>query len=393
MRILVVLVLSVVPSLAFAAVAPPQICGAPAELNDGWQAAAPAIEGLDPKPICAIASDLDETPHAKPNGVVVVRHGVLVYEHYFADYNAGDMHALNSASKSVVALLVGIALDRGWLTHINAPVLSFFPVYADLRTPAKDLITLRNLLTMSSGLKWPELSLPYPNSGNVFHRMIFAADPYRFVLAQPPETQPGMIWNYNSGGVELLGDILTKVSRQPLDRFAERALFDPLGFKNWVWGHMPNGRFEASAGLYLRPRDLAKIGQLVLNQGAWHGHQVVSAKWIQEMTSRRFQLFDSWVPDATSYGYLWYCGQSSVAGREINWIAAQGYGGQLLYVVPSEDLVVVVTAQAAPGKFMDLAGSATLDMVLHALEQRLTATAHLKQPIPGASESIRAEQR
>lgn len=393
MRILVVLVLSIVPSLAFATGVPPPICGAPAELHDGWPAEAPAKEGLDPKLICAIASKLEESLYAKPNGVVIVRHGVLVYEHYFAGYNAGDMHALYSASKSVVALLVGIAFDRGWLTHINAPVLSFFPEDAYLRTPAEDLITIRNLLTMTSGLNWPELSLPYQNSANIFRRMIFAVDPYRFVLAQPPEVPPGMIWNYNSGGVELLQGILTRVTHQPLNNFAQRVLFDPLGFGNWQWRYMLNGAVGASFGLHLRPRDLAKIGQLVLNQGAWHGHQIVSAKWIQAMTSPSYPLFDSWVPDATSYGYLWYCGQSRVASREINWVAAQGYGGQLLYVVPSEDLVVVVTAEAAPDEFMDLAGGATLDMVLHALEHRPTATARLPGSIHSRGDIIRAGQQ
>lgn len=393
MRIIVVLALFLVPSLAFAASVTLPTCGAPAGMQDGWYTAAPATEGLDPKLICAIASKLEESLYAKPNGVVIVRHGVLVYEHYFAGYNAGDMHDLYSASKSIVALLVGIAFDRGLLTHINAPVLSFFPEDAYLRTPAKDLITIRNLLTMTSGLNWPELSLPYQNSANVFRRMIFAVDPYRFVLAQPPKVAPGMIWNYNSGGVELLQGILTRVTHQPLNKFAQKALFDPLGFRNWVWRYMLNGAVGASFGLHLRPRDLAKIGQLVLNQGAWHGHQIVSAKWIQEMTSPSYSLFDSWVLDATSYGYLWYCGQSRVASREINWVAAQGYGGQLLYVVPSEDLVVVVTAQAAPDEFMDLAGNATLDMVLHALEQPPTATVRLRGPVPSGSESLRTEQR
>jgi CubicO group peptidase (beta-lactamase class C family) len=327
-----------------------------------------------PALICKIGPRLEILERASPNGVVVVRHGVLVYERYFVagtGSGADTLHGLHSVTKSIVALLTGIAFDRGWLTSINAPVLSFFPEYADLRTQDKYQITLRDLLTMTSGLKWPETTVSYTNPGNIEERMYVAPDPYRFVLAQPFVAPPGTLWNYNSGGVELLGDMLMKVSHEPLDKFAKEALFDPLGIEDWAWARLPNGKFGAAGGLHLRPRDLAKIGQLVLNDGAWRGHQFVSTHWIKEMTSR--QLPQWWLfrlPDlhAYSYGYLWWLGRSSVGSREINWVAGVGLGGQRLYVVPSEDMIVVVTAGAYCRSFraQDLAGNTALDMALSA---------------------------
>jgi CubicO group peptidase (beta-lactamase class C family) len=271
-------------------------CGAPADLHDGWEVAAPAQEGLDPGPICAIGPRLEKLKEADPNGVVVGRHGALVYEHYFTGWDeawespaaydlhdAGTLHDLYSISKSVVALLTGIAFDRGWLKDIDAPVLSFFPNDADLRGPDENRITLRDLLTMTSGLAWPELGVSYGDRSNPFRRMLEAPDPYRFVLQQPIAATPGTLWDYDSGGVELLGLILKKVAKQPIDQFARQALFEPLGIRHWEWAQFANGNPVASAGLRLRPRDLAKIGQLVLDHGTWHGRQIVSADWIRDI--------------------------------------------------------------------------------------------------------------
>jgi CubicO group peptidase (beta-lactamase class C family) len=374
MRSIGVLVLVVGLLPVSAAAAPAPVCPAPAAMSDGWPVAPPAKERLDPKVICAIGPKLAILTEADPNGVVVVRHGVLVYERYFVagtGSGADTLHGLHSVTKSIVALLTGIAFDRGWLEGINAPVLSFFPEYADLRTQDKYQITLRDLLTMTSGLKWPETTVSYTNPGNIEERMDIAPDPYRFVLARPFVASPGTVWNYDSGSAELLGDILMKVSHEPLDKFAREDLFDPLGIRDWEWARSPNGKFGAAWGLYPRPRDLAKIGQLVLNHGAWHGHQIVSAKWITEMTSRqlaRWWPFQGGDLHAYSYGYLWWLGRSRVGGREIDWVAGVGLGGQRLYVVPSEDLVAVVTAGVYCGSYraQDLAGNTALDMALSA---------------------------
>lgn len=337
------------PALAAADV--PAACNAPSAMPDGWLVSTPQQQGLDPALICAIGAELEKMPEASPNGVVVVRHGVLVYEDYFtgADqrwpeqhwgeplanqpHDAGTKHDLQSITKSVVALLVGIALGRGLIKDVEAPILPLFAEYADLRGSDKDRITLRDLLTMRSGLRWPYK--PYLSTAR---KMDAAADPYRFVLEQPLAAPPGTLWHYNNGSVELVGAVVQKATGRPLDQFAKEALLEPLGVTDWEWGRMASGVPGASWGLRLRPRDLAKIGQLVLDRGAWRGRQLVPAAWIREMTTPHI------VKPTYAYGYLWWLGRSSIGGRDIDWVAGNGWGGQCLYVVPSLDLVVVVTA-------------------------------------------------
>jgi CubicO group peptidase (beta-lactamase class C family) len=358
--------LALLPAPAMAAAT--ATCGAPSDMHDGWKTAVPAAEGLDPKLLCAIGPTLEKMKKADASGIVVVRNGVLVYEHYFLAWNAYTAHPLESVTKSIVAVLTGVAFDHGYLKNINAPVFSFFPQYADLRTPDKNRITVRDLLTMTSGLDWPEWAVSYNNPSNIVRRMEREPDSYRFVLKQPLAATPGTVWNYDGGGVELLGAILQKVSGRPLDQFAKEALFDPLGITDWMWDRMPNGELYARGGLWLRPRDLAKIGQLVLNHGTWHGHQIVSAAWIKQMTAPQLpRWYLLGVAGAYSYGYLWWLGRAWIADRNIEWVGGNGLGGQRLFVVPSLDLVVGVTASAyRRSSEAKLAGNTALSMAVRA---------------------------
>jgi CubicO group peptidase (beta-lactamase class C family) len=357
------------PVLAGAAI--PRNCGAPVAMADGWRVAAPQKEGLDPKLICAIGPTLAKLPMANPNGVVIDRHGKLVYEHYFTggiEYSADTLHDVHSITKSVVALLVGIALDRGWLKSLDTPVFSFFPEDADLRTPGKDRITLADLLSMTSGLAWPESAVSYHNPSNIDRQVDVAAHPYRFVLARPLVATPGTVWNYDSGGVELLGDILQKVSHRPLDKFAKQALFDPLGITDWQWQRARNGMLAASWGLWLRPRDLAKIGQLVLDHGVWERRKIVSASWIKNMAARHSPPGWKFTPAGVSYGYLWWRRQWRIGHHNVDSVDGLGWGGQRLFVVPKLDLVVVVTAGVyRRSNARLLAGNTALDLAARAV--------------------------
>jgi CubicO group peptidase (beta-lactamase class C family) len=223
-------------------------------MSDSWPVSTPAQQTLDPKLICATGPSLAKLTGANPHGVVVVRNGVLVYEQYFAGddrhgstplfvvpHDANTLHHMESITKGVVALLVGIGFDRGWLKSLDTPVITFVPEYADLRSPDKDKITVRHLLSMTSGLDWPERAISGNNPENIVRRGYNASDPYRFVLERSVEASPGTAWNYNGGGVWLLGLILRKVSGQPLDGFAKDALFEALGIEEWEWGRFANG--------------------------------------------------------------------------------------------------------------------------------------------------------
>lgn len=343
------LLVALLPSLGQAA--SPADCAAPAAIEDGWPVATPEAQRLDPAVICSIGASLEQLPEANPHGVVIARNGVLVYEKYYdgpdrrwpqqhwreplvpTPHDISTRHDLQSITKRVVALLVGIALDRGAIKSVDSPLLPFFPEHADLRTPERERITLRDLLTMRAGLDWP--LKPYLSMAR---RVDAAPDPYRLVLEQPMAAKPGTRFRYNNGVVELVGGLVQKATSRRLDQFAREALFEPLGITDWEWGRMASGDPSASGGLRLRPRDLAKIGQLVLDHGSWRGRQVVSAEWIRDMVLPRI------VRPTFSYAYLWWRDQASVDGHSIEWIAGSGWGGQCLNILPSLGLVVVVTA-------------------------------------------------
>lgn len=332
----------------------PPACGTPVVSDDGWAIASPESVGIDGTRLCGIAARL-KAQGADVHAVVIVRHGKLVFEQYYAGYDepwgsphgqhnfdATTKHDMRSASKSVVSLLVGIAIDRKLIAGVDEPVVKFFPEYAALKTPGWIGVTLRHLLTMSSGIQWDE-SRGWTDPANDEPHLGKDADPVGYVLGKPIAAAPDEIWNYNGGGTDLLGNILERTSGKPLNDFAREVLFEPLGITDGRWENYQNGRVAAAAGLRLRPRDAAKIGQLVLDHGAWNGRQIVPAAWIAQSTAPRFQAI-GYFGGLFFYGYQWWLGRSLSDGREITWIAAMGLGGQRILIVPDLDLVVMITS-------------------------------------------------
>lgn len=345
-------------------------CGSPAAIGDGWSTATPESVGLDGERLCGIAARLKET-EANVHAVIIVRHGKLVFEQYFPgydepwgmgegrhDFDATTKHDMRSASKSVVSLLVGIAIDRELIKSADEPVVKFFPDYSALKTAGWDNITLRHLLTMSSGIQWDE-NRAWKDPRNDEPHLSDEADPFRYVLSKPIAAPPDTVWNYNGGGTDLLGNIIERVSGKSLEAFAREALFTPLGISDWEWMKYRNEHIAAAAGLRLRPRDAAKIGQLVLNKGAWGGKQIVSPEWIEQSVRPRFQAI-GYVSGLLFYGQQWWMGRSMAQEKEVKWIAAMGSGGQRLFIVPDRDLVVMTTSGLY---FQPRQGDGALDMM------------------------------
>jgi len=297
-----------------------------------------------------MADRLAASSDANVHAVLVARGGKLVFERYFrgsdeiygrpvgkVTFDADTLNNVKSVSKSVASLAVGIALDRGLIRSINEPIFSFFPELSDLRSPEKERIQLLHALTMSMGLKWVE-AIPSNEDNNDEVRMHMAPDPCRYVLGLAATAPAGQEFFYNTGALTLLSAIIHKATGRPLDEFARTTLFEPLGITGVEWTRV-KGDSDAGGGLRLRPRDMAKIGQLVLAGGRWNDRQVVSKAWIDASMTPRL--------DATGvyfYGYLWWLGRSLFNGREVHWAGALGRGGQSIRIVPELDLVVVVTA-------------------------------------------------
>jgi CubicO group peptidase (beta-lactamase class C family) len=326
--------------------------GVAAAAPDGWASRSPEDAGLDPVPLRELTERIRSSAQANIHSVLVVRYGRLAYEQYFVgndeawgealgrvSFNPDTMHDLRSVTKSVVSLLVGIALDHKLIGSIEDPVFAYFPDCVDLRTPAKDQVLLKHLLTMSSGLEWDQYR-PVTDPMNSEIRMIRAPDPYRFALDRSVAAPPGKIWVYSSGATELLGKVVSRVAGEPLDDFARKHLLEPLNIADFAWMRLPkNSAPCASSGLRLRSRDLAKLGHLVLRRGEWNGQRIISARWIDQCLTPQIGG-----PEIYFYGFQWMLGRSLVRQREISWAVATGLGGQRLFVIPALDLIVAITA-------------------------------------------------
>jgi CubicO group peptidase (beta-lactamase class C family) len=324
-------------------------CGVPVARDDGWPVASVDEDKLvDRGALCQMADRLAASTNV--HAVLVARGGKLVFERYFSgpdevnnrpvrnvDFGADTLHDMKSVSKSVASLALGIAIDRGLIGSVNQPIFSFFPELSDLRSPEKDRLQLVHALTMSMGLKWVEAT-PDKNYDNDEVRMQMARDPCRYVLGLPVTAPAGQAFFYNTGALMLVSAIVHKATGRPLDDFARANLFEPLGITRVAWNRV-RGDADAGGGLRLRPRDMAKIGQLVLAGGRCNGQQVVSKAWIDASMTPRLEATSGF-----SYGFLWWLRRSPFNGREVHWTAALGRGGQSIRIVPELDLVVVVTA-------------------------------------------------
>jgi CubicO group peptidase (beta-lactamase class C family) len=286
--------------------------------------------------------------------VLVSRHGELVLERYdegrdeswgrplgHVAFGRQVLHDLRSVTKSVVSILYGIALDRGLVPEADAPLLSQFPEYADLAAdPVRAKLTTGHVLTMTMGTEWNE-QLPYNDPANSEIMMEHAADRYRFVLDRPIKEPPGTRWVYNGGCTAIIGRLIEKATGQTLMDFARDALFAPLGIKKFEWAKGRDGVHSAASGLRLLPRDLLRIGELVLNRGSWNGQQIVSKQWLDASSDPVIAT-----GDGLRYGRHWFLGESSVPafGRPQRWIGGFGNGGQRLWIMPSANLCAVILA-------------------------------------------------
>ena len=255
---------------------------------------------------------------ANVHAVLVARGGKLVFERYFkgsdeingrpggnVTFDADTLHNMKSASKSVASLALGIAIDRGLIGSVNEPIFSFFPELSDLRSPEKDRIQLVHALTMSMGLKWVE-AIPSNEDNNDEERMHMASDPCRYVLGLPVTAPAGQEFFYNTGALTLVSAIIRKATGRPLDEFARETLFEPLGITAVEWTRV-KGDTDAGGGLRLRPRDMAKIGQLVLAGGRWNDRQIVSKAWIETSTAPKLKATDDQISMDTCGGSVARC--------------------------------------------------------------------------------------
>ena len=327
-----------------------------------WPESTPEAQGLDSAALLAFDRELAAGQHGYVDGMLVVRRGHVVFEKtYRHDYDAlfagkgapglynyydphwhpywkgTELHTMQSVSKSVTSALVGIALRRGEITDVDARVMPYFPDFRTTPDPRREAMTLRDVLTMTTGIAWDESSVPYTDPRNNCAVMEAKEDWIQYVLEQPMAEAPGRTFVYNSGATQLLSYLIKKVSGKEADDYAKQHLFGPLGIE-YAWKRTPSGLADTEGGLYLRPRDLAKLGLLYLKDGVWEGKRILPEGWVRDSTAWRVNTSRG----QRGYGYKWWVLSRQGPGTH-DVFYASGYGGQYLIVVPALDLLAVFT--------------------------------------------------
>lgn len=336
-----------------------------------WPTADPASVGLDSARLTAMETAIGTEEFQNITSVLVARHGRLAYERYFEGTDATDLRDTRSVTKTITGMLVGIAMDRGHLSGVDARILSFFPGRTVRNPdPRKDKITVEDFLTMGSLLEcddWNQFS-----RGNE-ERMYLIEDWVQFTLdlpikgfppwaTKPEDTTHGRAFSYCTAGVSTLSAVLGKATGKSTEDFAREALFGPLGITDIQWQRAPLGMVQTGGGLRLRSRDLLKLGQLYADGGLWNGERIVSEAWVETSLEPR-----STVREGMDYGYLWWLRTFTVGETSFEVALMSGNGGNKVAVVPDVGLVVVLTSTHYNSRGMHEQTDRLLEDILGAL--------------------------
>ena len=337
------------------------------ETSGGWPTATPASVGLDPSVLDSLDAGIRAGEHGLVDRLVVIRHGQKVFDrsyeqdyeavhgdsarvgnfnvvhhrtgpyNYFNDwwhpyYHGTELHTLQSVTKTITSIVVGIAVTRGDFPSIDTPVLSFFDTTRVANIDEyKRQLTVRHVLTMTTGMDYDEDDDVAAREGSY--------DWVAHAIDTPMREAPGTRFNYDSGGTQLLSHIFFEATGEDIEEYAARHLFAPLGITSWFWKRTPAGRVDTLGGLYLAADDLARIWQLFLQDGTWDGRQIIGKDWVAAAVTPAVAV-DPGQSDE-QYGFKWWLPAHPLDPERVLWEGA-GYGGQYAFAAPEEELVVVI---------------------------------------------------
>ena len=369
-----------------------------------WPTANPSAVGLDSKTLAAIDADVAAGKYGNIDSMLVIRHGKAVYDRaYVHDYDKiygeeskkpgplnahdpggpynyfnpwwhpfyrrGGLHTMQSVTKTITSIAIGVAAARKEFPSLDTPALRFFDAAKVANVDdRKRRMTIRHLLTMTAGFDWRE-DIPYNDPNNAASLMEASADWVQFTIDRPMAEEPGKIFNYNSGATELLAYIFRAATGQDIEEYSAKYLFAPLGIENYYWKRIPSGLADTEGGLYLRPHDLAKICYLFLKDGVWEGKQIVAPDWVKASVTPAVSV----VPGgAVKYGLKWWLFPYGESNSRLAW-AGSGFGGQLPIIFPEEDMVVVFTGWNILDNSKRLGHRVAIDRVFQAVIKKSAA--------------------
>ena len=329
----------------------------PEQLTDGLQTATFKDVGLNEKIMQSMVDSIVNGNYPNIHSVLIYRNNKLVFENYFpgrdqhrgrgslgfTDHHRDSVHDLRSVTKTFVGATTMIAIDQGKIKSVDQRVFDFFPEYAKFDTGMKKDITIKHLLTMSSGIAWNE-DLPYTDPKNSETMMDRSSNPVEYFLSQPMTDKPGAQFNYSGGCTQALAAVIEKATGMRVDQFAVKYLFEPLGINDFLWVKRRDGIPVTASGLRLRSRDFLKFGAMYLNEGKWNNKQVITKRSMDQIIDKHFPLVFEWPGFKVGYGYQVWHWTYTAANDPVSLLQANGNGGQVIFIDKKENIVVVVTA-------------------------------------------------
>lgn len=309
---------------------------APVDLSDGLTVSTLEAHHLNVSLFDSINKDICEGKYGNIHDLLIIADNDLVVEQYYNGRDRDQLHFLASNTKSFNAVLTGIAIAQGKIKNVDQRMSDYFPEFEDTEKDSlKRLITIQHLLTMTSGFKWDELSLPLDDPDNMGVRIDQSDNWLNASLSLNMDTMPGTKYVYCGPNSIILGEIIKRSTGQDIAQYAEENLFKPLNIDKYDW-FSKNGIYETGGGLKLKPRDIAKYGLLHLNKGKWNGAEIVPADWIE-------QTFDPYIEIRHPF-YSCYQWQMVKTESGYNSWFIPGNGGQIIDIIPALNLVIVINA-------------------------------------------------
>jgi CubicO group peptidase (beta-lactamase class C family) len=346
---------------------------APEQLDDGLDVGTVDEVGIDAGLLATAVDEITSDEYGEIHSLLIYKDNKLIFEEYFpghdyqwdgpgfhgdwVDWDSDLRHNVHSVGKSMTSACIGIAIEEGYIESANQSIFDYLPDYQYLNTEGKDQITIKHLLTMSSGLEWEEWDTSYGNEENdVIALWVSCDDPIACILEKPLVSEPGTKFTYSGGNMIVLGEIIKNAADMDIQTFSWQYLFEPLGIETPPWHWINDEVIYAGGDQRLTAREMLKFGVTYLNQGIWNGKQIITRQWIENSAKPYSGPGNTWLNHALrpippgegtwgqrGYSYSWWTHEFSESGEKIPAYWADGWAGQKIIVLPDLDAVVVFT--------------------------------------------------